>query len=78
MPGCFVPRRNVMCCCSCASHRGDGWSLGPLLRDLSGPMRTPARRAAVVELPVQYGDYTLWQRAILGEERTRSHGGAIN
>ncbi|MEV4561064.1 amino acid adenylation domain-containing protein, partial [Kitasatospora sp. NPDC049285] len=43
---------------------GDGWSLAPLLRDLEAAYL--GRELDV--LPVQYGDYALWQREVLGAE----------
>lgn len=52
----------------------DGWSVGVFFRELTAlyEAHLKGKSSPLPELPIQYGDYVLWQREQLDEERLES------
>ncbi len=58
----------------------DGWSMGVMIKEFSLIMdclrqgQTPDQISDLPPLPIQYLDYSVWQRKLLGENRSREEG----
>ena len=53
----------------------DGWSIGILFRELGALYEnfSTGRPSDLPELPIQYADYSLWQRGMIDDKGLRSH-----